>query len=309
MVKAISLLVYGIAGTGKSYEIFTFPDPIAIIDLEHKATDTHQDFFPDKEVDIFNCWKVDKNLNTLPVKSLKAIDETLNKIQKNLDKYNTIAIDNASKLVKFGAEWYKWKYNAKSVYPEWEWGKVYRKIKPYTDKVIRFSRFLKKHSIITAEQKDKYEPTGEYEKQTGRMKQEQVGYEARVKEFVSHPVSIIQRIQMLNHPKLGKVRLSTFEKHAMVGEVPLNLGFVDMTFKKLVKVHLTLIRNRKEMQKKNKNKFYKPRLKKLEDLFDEKSFNIMDLKNKFKNCIICGALIPKDSSFCNICGRDQKKAR
>lgn len=309
MVRAYSILVFGEHGCGKTYFSYTFPGKIAVVDLERKADNCKRDFFANKDIDIFDCWKIEVSPNG-EIKddapnTLKAVDQAIMAITKNINNYNTIVLDGSSKLRAFAeVEWSK--KNGKKVFGVKANTDVNNRLRNIFNPFISFSRFYNKHVIITAEIKGKYEPTGRVD-ELGYMEQEAVGVVADLKKFVAYGVDIVIYMRIMELAKFGKVRVSSFDKHAIIGDVNMNIGFIDFSFKKMVKVHQELEHNKEELKKLETNPRYVPRLTKIESLFGDESFNLLEIKERMKNCIHCGSKIDKDVNLCTRCGKEQQK--
>lgn len=305
-MRTYRILHYGDHGVGKTFHAFSFPSPTAVIDLELRARDTISDFFSEKkeDFDVFDGKILDSNYQIDGIESLKKINSDISIIIENLDKYKTIVFDNATTLIKIAVQWYLKKYNKKKIYPLVNWRYPNAEVRKITDKLINISQEEKKHLIITSEKTGKYENTGELD-EFNKPKQEQVGVKPDLKKFVAHDMSIVMYSRIINVPGMGKRRVCSFDKHAIIGDVDMNLGFIDMTFKKLVRIHKQLQHNHKEYNKKELNRDYKPRVVELEDIFGKESFNLVNLEGMMKKCRICGAMIDDNFEWCPRCGQKQ----
>jgi hypothetical protein len=332
---------YGEPGSGKTFDGMTNKEPIAVIDLERKAQLCADDFFDEKLIRVFDCWSVKKgkpkgnktrwiddpqstmeyvldavgaicnNMQPLyddPKKSNRKITgyEPLTNNKGSLVEYETIILDGAQKLLRFARELWMSEKGVDWVFGFEAFGYVNEKLTDIFDPIVTLGKFFGKNVIICAGRKGDYQPTGEYDK-SGNMKTEKTGFMPNIKEFVGHAVDMICFFRVMDTPA-GKQRVSSFDKHAKVGDIDMNLGFVDMTSKKLALIHHVLKKNRKEAKKASHNSRYNPKIIALETIFENtnESFHLSKVKN-MKICIHCGAFINKEFKACPRCGKAQKR--
>jgi len=140
--------------------------------------------------------------------------------------------------------------------------------------------------------KEHYEKTGKRD-MYGELVEEQVGWEAGLKEVIGHSVDIIQYFRFVHTP-WGQRRAVSFDKNSVVGEIPLNYAFVDMTFQKLQRIYANLRFNGKHPKS----------LRDLTHGFEStEAFNMDMLEVAERVCLSCGAHLPKDAVYCYYCGK------
>jgi hypothetical protein len=267
--------------------------------------------FRKKEVDVFNCWKRKKNTRTKKyqddgISSLEEVDKAIVKITENIDDYKTIGFDGAHKIYSFVETEYKQKHGKRAVHGVKAHTTVGKRLREIFNPIIMFGQFDGKHIIINSEARDRYEPTGRYD-EMGEMISEQTGFKHSLKRFVAHDVDMIIFMRIIQTPE-GKIRVASFDKHAIYGDVPMNIGFKDLTYRKMRLIHKQLLLNQKEQDKIDKNPRYRNNAKitPLEELFvtaeDRGSFRLDQLSG-MRQCIYCGAFIAAESVYCPTCGK------